>query len=243
MLHLSVIFAIGAVLFVAERIWAGRGLPRAAGWYLRAVFLNGCQLAIVLFAGLTWDQWFQGWSLLSLAGRVPPIVEGFLAWFIGTFVFYWWHRLRHVSSLCWLVFHQIHHSPARIEVVTAFYKHPVEMAANSIIASAIVYVLLGGSLEAAAWFNVFAAGGEFFYHSNLRTPHWIGWFLQRPEHHSIHHQYRVHHYNYGDITWWDRLFGTFRDAAPREFAARCGYDEGLEQRLGPMLAFADVNRG
>ena len=96
-----------------------------------------------------------------------------------------------------------------------------------------------GSTEVAGRFNVFAAGGEFFYHNNLKTPRWIGLFLQRPEHHSIHHQYQIHHFNYGDITWWDRIFGTFKDA--NELAPRCDFKNGREQDLGRMLAFADVN--
>ena len=87
---------------------------------------------------------------------------------------------------------------------------------------------------------MFAALGEFYYHMNVRTPRWTGYFLQRPEHHSIHHQTDVQNYNYGDITWWDRLFGTFREA--EGFAARCGYDGDREQRLAEMLAFRDVNR-
>jgi sterol desaturase/sphingolipid hydroxylase (fatty acid hydroxylase superfamily) len=65
----------------------------------------------------------------------------------------------------------------------------------------------------------------------------MGYFLQRPEHHSIHHQLDVHQFNYGDITWWDRLFGTFRDAD--DFAQQCGFPDGHERNLGRMLAFRD----
>jgi len=45
-----------------------------------------------------------------------PLVEGFVGWLIGTFVFYWWHRIRHANGF-WQVFHQVHHSPSRIEVI------------------------------------------------------------------------------------------------------------------------------
>lgn len=238
MSYFVIILSIAAIFFLAERIWAGRDLPKSRGWYARATFMNVCQLAIVMLAGVTWDRWFADRSILSIDGVFPPVVEGFIAWFVGTFVFYWWHRLRHSSRICWLGLHQIHHSAARIEILTAFYKHPLEIAVNSIIASMIIFVVLGGSIEAAGWFNVFAAGGEFFYHGNLRTPRWIGLFLQRPEHHSIHHQFDVHHYNYGDITWWDRLFGTFKDTD--EFASRCGFNDGGEQKLLRMLAFVDA---
>lgn len=232
-----VVFVV-TLFFVAEHILPGRKLPNSSGWYLRAVFLNLCQLAIVLIAGVTWEEWLRGTSLINISGAMPPIAQGLLSWFIGTFVFYWWHRARHASKILWQGLHQIHHSASRIEILTSFYKHPLEIVSNSIIISVVLFVGLGASPEAAAWFNLFAATGEFFYHTNLKTPHWVGSFMQRPEHHSIHHQFEVHDYNYGDITWWDRLFGTFRDAYT--FTERCGFREGREQRLGAMLAFQDV---
>lgn len=238
MLQLSIIFAAALFFAVLERIRPGRALPNAPGWFIRAAVLNGAQLGIVLLAGYTWNSWFTGYSVFHIAGRLSAPLEGGLAWFIGTFIFYWWHRLRHGSDFMWRVLHQVHHSAARIEMLTSFYKHPVEIAANSIISSAIVYGLLGGSLEAGAWFNVFAAVGEMFYHSNLSTPVWVGYFMQRPEHHSIHHEFGVHNYNFADITWWDRLFGTFREADG--FTARCGFEPHQERRLVSMLLFRKI---
>ena len=234
----AILIAVMAVsFFVLERALPGRELPESGGWYVRTALLNGCQLGIILLAGWSWNRWLQGHSRFHLASGGRPVVQGFLAWFIGTFVFYCWHRLRHGSNLFWRVFHQVHHSPARIEMLTAFYKHPFEIAADSIVSSAILFSLLGASVQAAAWYNVFAVFGEFFYHSNLRTPIWFGWFLQRPEHHSIHHQLGVHGFNYGDITWWDRLFGTFRETA--DFAPACGFPDGNEKKLARMLLFRD----
>jgi len=239
MTSLILIFATGAFFLVLERLRPGRALPSSSGWYARALLLNLCQLGIVLLAGITWTRWLQGPSLFQIREAMPTVAQGFLSWFIGTFVFYWWHRARHSADILWRVFHQIHHSASRIETLTAFYKHPLEIAINSVLSTAIVFVLLGASIEAAAWFNFFAAFGEFYYHSNIRTPRWAGFFLQRPEHHSIHHQMDVHHFNYGDITWWDRLFGTFRETD--SFALACGYEGMRERRLFAMLAFLDVN--
>jgi sterol desaturase/sphingolipid hydroxylase (fatty acid hydroxylase superfamily) len=71
-------------------------------------------------------------------------VEGAAAWLVGTFVFYRWHRLRHWRGF-WRVFHQVHHSPPRIEVVTSFYRHPIEIAADSTLSIAMLYGLLGCS--------------------------------------------------------------------------------------------------
>lgn len=239
MTPLILIFATGALFFVLERLRPGRALPSSPGWYARALALNLCQLGIVLLAGVTWAKWLQGPSLFEIRQAMPPVAQGFLSWFVGTFVFYWWHRARHSADILWRVLHQIHHSASRIETLTSFYKHPLEIAINSVLSTAVVFVLLGGSIEAAAWFNFFAAVGEYYYHSNIRTPRWAGFFLQRPEHHSIHHQVNVHHFNYGDITWWDRLFGTFRDTDC--FSPACGYEGTRERRLLAMLAFLDVN--
>jgi len=237
---LGIILGAGAFFFLAERIRPGREMASPPGWYARAVFLNACQLGIVVAAGMLWNDWFSTFSLFDMAKSMPPLAEGAVAWFVGTFVFYWWHRVRHEYDLVWRVMHQIHHSPARIETLTSFYKHPLEMASNSIIMSVLVFGVLGGSIEGAAWFNVFAAVGEFFYHANVSTPRWVGWFMQRPEHHSIHHQFGVHRYNYGDITWWDRIFGTFREA--KTFSSRCGFGGDDESKLGAMLVFRDLEK-
>jgi len=237
---LTLIFGFALLFMVLERVFPGRGLPNSPGWYARAALLNSAQLGIVALAGVAWSKWLQGPSLFHIDGTMPDVIQALICWFVGTFVFYWWHRARHVSNLLWRSLHQIHHSASRIETLTAFYKHPLEIAINSVLSAAIIFVFLGASVEASAWYNFFAALGEFYYHTNIKTPHWTGYFIQRPEHHSIHHQRDVHDFNYGDITWWDRLFGTFRD--PKEFTPACGYHGDREQHLGQMLMFRDVNK-
>jgi sterol desaturase/sphingolipid hydroxylase (fatty acid hydroxylase superfamily) len=230
-----------AIFFVcAENLLPGRQLPPSPGWYGRAIFLNLVQLGIVVLAGFTWNEWLQGPSLIRIDGALHVVIQGFICWFVGTFFFYWWHRARHSVQLLWNVFHQIHHSATRIETLTSFYKHPLEIAVNSMLSSAIIFVLLGAAVDVAPWYSFFAAVGEFYYHSNLKTPRWSGYFIQRPEQHSVHHKMGVHHYNYGDITWWDRIFGTFKDA--ETFVSQCGYREGRERRFLEMLDFVDVNK-
>ncbi|MFP3181068.1 MAG: sterol desaturase family protein [Paraburkholderia sp.] len=125
-------------------------------------------------------------------------------------------------------------------MTTSFYKHPGEMVVNSIIGSVLVYTLLGLSIEAGGAYTFCTALGEFFYHMNIRTPRWGGLFFQRPEMHRIHHRYGRHKNNYGDITWWDMLFGTYEN--PREWRYTCGFDEEKERRLIEMLAYRDVHQ-
>lgn len=232
---LIVIFTVS--FLVLERVFPGRALPSSPGWHGRALFVNAFQIGLIGVGGLTWNRYFRGHAFLELGHWPSAIAEGAFYWFVGTFVFYWWHRLRHADGF-WLALHQVHHSPSRIEVLTSFYKHPVEIAADSILTGFLIYCVFGGTAEAGTWTALFGAVGEYFYHANIRTPGWIGWFLQRPEHHSIHHQRDVHAFNFGDITWWDRLFGTFKDADG--FAAHCGFPGQSEEMLGKMLLFEDV---
>lgn len=237
---LPTLLAIFAACFVLERLIPGWSLPHVRTWPLRVVAVNLVQIGVVLLAGVTWERWLGAWSVFRLSDHVSPAVGGLIAYFVATFVFYWWHRWRHEVDLLWRLFHQIHHSPQRLEVITSFYKHPGEMIVNSILGSLLVYTLLGLSLEAGAIYTACTAVGEFFYHTNIRTPRWVGFFFQRPEMHRIHHQHARHKNNYGDITWWDMLFGTYEN--PKEWVHTCGFDDDKEQRLLDMLAYKDVHK-
>lgn len=239
---MSTILIVGCaacLMLFAERVWPGRPWPAVAGWWFRAIALNLVQAAMVFAAGLGWDRWFQGaslWSAEALLGPVGGAVAGYLA---ITFVFYWWHRARHEVPMLWRLFHQIHHSAQRIEIVTSFYKHPVEILCNSILSSAILYLLCGLSPQGATLAVLLTALAELFYHWNVRTPYWLGFIIQRPESHCIHHRRYWHRQNFSDLPLWDMLFGTFHN--PRTVEPRCGFEPAQEARLGEMLCFVDVN--
>lgn len=222
---------------VVERMAPGRELPRVKGWYARALVMNLGQLAITLATARLWTQIFGDRSLFHLSSLENPALEGLIGWTIGTFFFYWWHRFRHTRWL-WYVFHQVHHSPSRIEVATSFYKHPLEILSDSVLTAVVLYPFLGSSMMGVFWNNFFAATAEYYYHANIKTPGWIRYFIQTPELHSIHHQSDVHFYNFSDLPIWDRLFGTYRDTT--EFTDQCGFDETTERRLLPMLAFRKI---
>jgi sterol desaturase/sphingolipid hydroxylase (fatty acid hydroxylase superfamily) len=115
------------------------------------------------------------------------------------------------------------------------------MLVNSILGALIVYAFLGLSVEAGAIYTFFTAIGEFFYHTNIKTPQWVGYIFQRPEMHRIHHQYNRHKNNYGDFVFWDMMFGTYEN--PKEWVHQCGFDDEKEQRLKDMLLLRDVHKG
>ena len=227
-------------MIVIERVWPGQKLPSSRLWWLRIIMVNAVQLGIVILAGMTWDQWLSCASLFHLSKSMNPWLAAFVAYFVSSFIYYFWHRIRHESEFFWRLCHQIHHSPRRIELLTSFYKHPVEILLNSVISALVVYSLLGLSIEAAAIYTGFTAVAEYFYHWNVRTPHWLGCIIQRPESHRMHHKFKHHSQNYADLPLWDWMFGTLNN--PKESPARCGFEKQKEERVVEMLVFKDVHK-
>jgi len=228
----AVVLLIAIAMMVVERLRPGRVWPRVRTWWLRAIALNLVQIGIVFLAGSTWDHFFaqhHAWS----AQRLGLIGGALAGYFVITFIYYWWHRARHESEFLWRWLHQLHHSPQRIEIITIFYKHPAEQALNGMLSSAIVYGLVGLDVRAATLAVTLTGIAELFYHWNIRTPYWLGFIIQRPESHLVHHQEGLHTYNFSDLPLWDMLFGTFRN--PRAWNGRCGFGDDREQRLGDLL--------
>jgi len=233
-----IVLAVALFMMIVEALQPGRNWPRVRGWWLRAVLLNGVQVGAVWIAGAGWNGWMlrhRPWNA-DLLGVNGGALLGYIA---ITFVYYWWHRWRHESSFLWRWFHQVHHSPQRIEVITSFYKHPFEILLNSVLSSAILYLAVGVGPQAAAGAVLLSGLAELVYHWNVRTPYWMGFLFQRPESHCIHHQKGVHSFNYSDLPLWDMLFGTFRN--PRQWNGECGFEPAQESRLGEMLLGRDVH--
>jgi sterol desaturase/sphingolipid hydroxylase (fatty acid hydroxylase superfamily) len=233
-----VVAACAALMFLVELAKPGRQWPQVTGWWVRAGILNLIQIGAVFVAGAGWDRWMPGRSLWSLE-HLSLSAQVLIGYLTITFIYYWWHRFRHESSLLWRLFHQVHHSPQRIEIVTSFYKHPFEILINSILSSAILYLVCGISPEAAGITVLITGVAELFYHWNVSTPYWIGFLFQRPESHCVHHEQGHHQQNFSDLPLWDMLFGTFNN--PRSWTANCGFSEDRETQLGAMLLTQDVN--
>jgi sterol desaturase/sphingolipid hydroxylase (fatty acid hydroxylase superfamily) len=117
--------------------------------------------------------------------------------------------------------------------------HPFETIAFLLIGALTTTLILGLDPVAAALTGCIAAFYGYFQHMNIRTPRWLGYVIQRPEAHCIHHQRDVHAYNYGDLPVWDMLFGTYRN--PRGFVGDVGFGKPATDRLGAMIGFVDVN--
>ena len=59
-----ILIAVGMI--VVERLWPANELPRVRNWWPRVVLVNAIQIGMVIIAGLTWDRWFQGYSVFNV---------------------------------------------------------------------------------------------------------------------------------------------------------------------------------
>jgi len=236
----SLILVVMALLAYLEKRYPHYKLEKVKHWYPRAIVFNSVQLFISVIGHYTWDNLLIGHSVFNF--NTNPFWDGLFAYFVATWVFYWWHRARHEIKPLWLILHQFHHSPTRLEIITSLYKHPLEILTNSIIMTVLSFPILGLSLEANMWMDIWLAMGEFFYHLNIKTPHWIGYFIQRPESHRLHHLRNMRKCkNYGDLPIWDILGGTFENPLDGAYHPT-GFSDGAEQRIEDLLKGTDVVR-
>ncbi len=218
-------------MYGVEKLRPRRDIDDERAWRRRAIALSVIQVAMAFVGGVVLDPWLQGLRVVSAEGL--GIVGGTIWGYLGvTFLWYWWHRARHEVPFLWRMLHQVHHSPTRLELLTTYYKHPLESLTNVVLGGLALYVVLGLSPSQAAGVTVLCGLAEFFYHWNVRTPRWVGWLVQRPESHCVHHERGRHTSNYGDLPLWDWLFGTLHN--PEVDVVECGFGDD-ELRLLEML--------
>ena len=208
-------------------------------WRLRAALVT---VAIFFFSGEVaafWGNVFGETHLFDLGGLgLWGVIPGILVY---EFFHYWYHRSAHRWNWLWRAGHQMHHSAESLDAFGANYMHPLDAAMFATIASLVLFPLLGLSLEAGIVTALFLTFNAMFQHANINTPHWLGYLVQRPESHNIHHGRGIHGYNYSDLPFWDMVFGTFRN--PHTLTSvDCGFYTGASSRLVDMLLGKDVTQ-
>jgi sterol desaturase/sphingolipid hydroxylase (fatty acid hydroxylase superfamily) len=227
------------VFLLVEMLWPARDFPPRKGWqWIGIAFLVAISTISVVVPLLIPDAWLAAHRLFdgTRLGVVGGTIVGYV---LMEGVVYAWHRSAHNVEFLWRGFHQVHHSPQRVDIAGSVLFHPLEMIVYVLLQLFVTVIVLGLDPLAAALIGYLVAFNGYFQHWNVRTPQWLGYFIQRPESHCVHHRLGVHYYNYSDFPPWDMLFGTFRN--PPKFMGECGFEAGADRKLVPMLAFADVN--
>ena len=210
-----------------------RAFPYIRFWRLKGIASTFLYFAVATFAPLLWDG-LLGENRLFDASGLPlaaQVAGGVLAIELGVYV---WHRTMHATPFLWRWFHQMHHSAERVDIWGALYFHPLDVIGFTFVGSLCLVLGFGITAEAAIAVNLLATFCGLFQHANIRTPRWLGYFVQRPESHSLHHERNVHARNYGDIPIFDMIFGTFEN--PVEFSGEVGFFEGSSKRMGALLS-------
>lgn len=232
------VFALYGGLMLWEALAPGRPLPKVAGWKWRGLAAFGMFFFLSSYLPLVWTEWLVQYQLVNLSplGTWGGALIGLLVIEAGIYA---WHRTMHASPMLWRTFHQMHHSSERLDSYSAFWFSPLDMVGWTVLSSLCLSLMVGITAEAATVVLLSTTFMSIFQHSNIRTPRWLGYIVQRPESHSRHHQRGVHAGNYADLPLYDMLFGTFHN--PRDFVPATGFYEGASARVADMLRFRDVS--
>lgn len=226
-----IIGALYASFALIEHAKPARRLPRVALWRVRGILALLLYLAISVAGPMLWDATIANHTLFDASALAlwAQVGGGFLLLEFGVYV---WHRMLHSVEPLWRL-HQMHHSAERIDVWSAFWFHPLDMVGWSLLSSLVLVGGFGISVEAAVIITLISSFCSMFQHSNIRTPRWLGYFVARPENHAAHHEREVHATNYGNVPWFDMLFGTFRN--PERAPDETGFFDGASNRIGALL--------
>jgi len=167
----------------------------------------------------------NGWGVLNHF-QLPFWLAVPLAVIAMDFVIWLQHVMVHAVPLLWRL-HQVHHADPDYDLTTGARFHPFEIALSMLIKFATITVL-GPPVLAVVIFEVMLNATAMFNHGNIRLPAAVDGVLRcilvTPDMHRVHHSVEDDecNSNFGfSLTWWDRLFGTYRAQAraPQESMA------------------------
>ncbi|MDQ8023770.1 MAG: sterol desaturase family protein [Moraxellaceae bacterium] len=230
-------FAIYLALIAWEAAFPARKLPPMPGWRVKGLIAFAAYFLVSTYLPYVWSARLSAWQLLDLTvlGTWGGAAAGLLVYELGAYAY---HRSMHRSPLLWRWLHQMHHSAERLDTWSAFWFSPLDMAGWTLVSSLTLTLVIGITPEATVVVLLTLMTLAVFQHSNIRTPRWLGYIVQRPESHSLHHARQIHNGNYADLPVFDMLFGTFHN--PRDFMPAVGFYDGASRRLLDMLRGRDV---
>lgn len=234
------LFAMLGLLVIVEHLRPVRAFEDVPGWRLKCIAF--VPVVIGVAAGTPYVMATLLPDVKLLSGERLGIVGGTIFGIVfSELLVYWTHRLHHSVSFLWRWIHQLHHSAERVDALGAAYFHPFEILEGTVVGVLLFNLVLGLAPEAAFLSAAWQAFNGVFQHGNIKTPVWLGYFIQRPEAHAIHHERGVHDFNYANLPLWDIVFGTFRN--PVAWEGTAGFYSGASKQTLRMLIGRDISGG
>lgn len=231
--------AMYALLIIWEAIFPATILPKVKNWKLRGLSFFAIYFFLSSYLPLLTDPFLAKYQLFDLTS-LGDIGGGILAILLYEFGVYIWHRAMHKSNILWRIFHQMHHSAERVDTYGAFYFSPFDMIGFTFLGSICLALLIGVTPQAVTIMLLTTMFLGIFQHTNIKTPQWLGYIVQRPESHALHHAKGIHKDNYSDLPIFDIIFGTFKN--PKRFNQETGFYNGASSKVIEMLSFKDVSK-
>lgn len=226
------------LLMLWEAIFPARKLAHIRFWKIKGIAAFFIYVLVGTYIPYLYASILPNAQLFDLS-RHPVYLSAAAAILLFELGLYVWHRTMHNSNLLWRVMHQMHHSAERLDTYGAFFFSPMDMIGFTMLGTLCFSVILGLQPQAVTIMLLVTNFLSIFQHANIRTPQWLGYFIQRPESHTLHHGKGIHAYNYSDMPLFDILFGTFKN--PKDFVAETGFYYGASEQISDMLLFRDLN--
>lgn len=181
-------------------------------------------ISLVGFATMLDDN---GWGLCNWL-EAPQWLAVPLAVITLDLAVYLQHRFFHWVPWLWQV-HMAHHADLDFDLTTGLRFHPIEILL-SILWKLSVVLVVGASPLAVLLFELLLNGTAMFNHGNVSLPQRVEAvvrpLLVTPDMHRVHHSVErtEANSNFGFcLSWWDRLFATYRsESAAGNQAMRIG---------------------
>ena len=232
------IIAMYLLLITWEVIFPARKLPFIPFWKIKGIIFYFFFFFLSSYLPLWYAEWLPTSQLLDLS-TMNPLLAGIIGVLIYELGVYAWHRSMHKNNRLWKIFHQMHHSAERLDTYGAFYFSPFDMIGFTVLGTICFSFIAGVPPQSITIILLVTNFFSIFQHANIKTPVWLGYIIQRPESHAIHHAKGIHAYNYSDLPLFDIIFGTFKN--PETYGHETGFYPGASNRIGDMLLFRDVN--
>lgn len=168
---------------------------------------------------------FGNTAMLEATGRLPWLVQFFLAVFVADVAEYWVHRALHVVPWMWR-FHAIHHSSKALDWIAGSRAHIVEdVVMRGFI---LVPMMFAFSHEMIVAYLLWVTFHATWAHCNFApTIRWLEPYVVQPRYHHWHHtsekdaidkNFAIH------FPWIDKMFGTYYLPAGDKWPDHYGLD-------------------